>query len=284
VCELPARVEGSHGHAGGGAQPGLIEAPVLGAGKRGGVEFDPPAGGSWSASPRRWPSAQDWSLRERRGGARPGVPERNAVGAMARAGTAVAAAPIWTKRRCSGAGRARRCRSMRARSPSRRLDLGRGAPRQRDRPLVLGESIGGLRRGGDACLERGATPGRERAVRERGQRGVLVTVGLVFSTRAHRRARSNADAAPGRRGRLIGAAVVAGRSRLSRAEGLHTVADPASAAAVPATRARPGGAARSPTEGRLAARAAMAGGDACGLFQARTRSSAVGIDAGRRCL
>ena len=68
----------------------------------------------------------------------------------------------------------------------RRLDLVRGAPRERDRPLLLGEPVGELRRRRDSRLERGTTLRRERPVRERRQLGDLLTAGLVFSTTSHR--------------------------------------------------------------------------------------------------
>jgi hypothetical protein len=85
-----------------------------------------------------------------------------------------------------------------------RLDGGGGAPRQCDRPLLLGEPVGELRRGGDPCLERGATLRRERAVCERRQLGVLLTSWLVFSASSHRHDSSNATAASRRPAGPIG--------------------------------------------------------------------------------
>ncbi|HSP71262.1 MAG TPA: hypothetical protein VLN26_02775, partial [Gaiellaceae bacterium] len=63
----------------------------------------------------------------------------------------------------------------------RRLDPVRGAPRERDRALLLTKPLRQLRRGSDSSLERGSTLRRQRPVRERGQLGGL-GVGPVFST------------------------------------------------------------------------------------------------------
>ena len=77
----------------------------------------------------------------------------------------------------------------------RRLDLVRGAPRERDRPLLLGEPVGKLRGRCDSRLERGTPLRRERPVRERRQLGDLPIAGLVFSTASHRHgtAKGNAE-------------------------------------------------------------------------------------------
>ena len=76
--------------------------------------------------------------------------------------------------------------SLDARPQSRRrLHLVRGTPRERDRPLLLGESVGELRRRRHSCLERRATLRRERSVRERRQLDELLRAVLVFSTTSH---------------------------------------------------------------------------------------------------
>ena len=66
-----------------------------------------------------------------------------------------------------------------------------GAPRERDRPLLLGELLGKLRRRRDSRLERGAAIRRKRPVRERRQLGELLTAGRrlddVSSARQHER-------------------------------------------------------------------------------------------------
>ena len=72
------------------------------------------------------------------------------------------------------------------------LDLGRGAPRERDRALLLGEPVGELRRRRDSRLERGTALRRERPVRERRELGELlpavqVLVDGVSSARQHDR-------------------------------------------------------------------------------------------------
>ena len=63
----------------------------------------------------------------------------------------------------------------------RRLDPGHGAPRQGDRPLLLGQPFGKLRRRSDLCLERRTTLRRKRAVRERRELGDLLAA--VLSSR-----------------------------------------------------------------------------------------------------
>jgi hypothetical protein len=67
-----------------------------------------------------------------------------------------------------------------------RLDLDRGALRERNRTLLLGEPVGKLRGRRDSRLECGATLGCERPVRERGQLGRLLTVAFVSSTTSDR--------------------------------------------------------------------------------------------------
>ena len=71
------------------------------------------------------------------------------------------------------------------------------APRERDRPLLLGESVGKLRRRSHSRLERDTPLRRERPVRERRQLGDLPITGLVFSTTSHRHrtAKGNAERA-----------------------------------------------------------------------------------------
>jgi hypothetical protein len=156
----------------------------------------------------------------------PGLRERTAVGATARAGTAVAAAPIRTKRRCSGARRARRCRSTRARSPAGASTSAAALRASATARCCSASRSAGSGEAATRASSAARRPGASEPSASAASAAVSLTVGLVFSTRSHRHARSNADAALGRRGRLIGAAVVAGRSRLSRAEGLHTVDDP----------------------------------------------------------
>ena len=82
----------------------------------------------------------------------------------------------------------------------RRLDLGRGAPRERDRALLLGEPVGELRRRRDPCLERGTTLRRERPVGERRQLGDLLTAGFVLSTASHRHGNTTVTPSAPRRG------------------------------------------------------------------------------------
>jgi hypothetical protein len=55
----------------------------------------------------------------------------------------------------------------------RRLDLGGGAPCEGEEALLLGQPVCELGRRRDPFLERRATLGRERAVRERGQLGFV---------------------------------------------------------------------------------------------------------------
>jgi hypothetical protein len=55
----------------------------------------------------------------------------------------------------------------------RRLDLGRGIPRERDRVLLLGKSLAELRRRLDPRLERCPALRRERSVGERRQLGFV---------------------------------------------------------------------------------------------------------------
>jgi hypothetical protein len=68
----------------------------------------------------------------------------------------------------------------------RRLDLCSSAADERDRPLLLGETVGQLRVRRDACFEDGATLRRERPVRERSELGDLLTARFVFSTAPYR--------------------------------------------------------------------------------------------------
>ena len=76
--------------------------------------------------------------------------------------------------------------SLDARPQSRRcLHLFRRTPHERDRPLLLGESVGELRRRRHLCLERRATLRRERSVRKRRQLDDLLRAVLVFSTTSH---------------------------------------------------------------------------------------------------
>ena len=86
----------------------------------------------------------------------------------------------------SARGRGRRC-VLDARSQSRRrLDLVRGAPRQRDSLLLLRKPVGKLRRSRDSRLEHSTTLGCERPVRERCEFGDLLTAHLVCLATSHR--------------------------------------------------------------------------------------------------
>ena len=83
----------------------------------------------------------------------------------------------------------------------RRLDTVGGAPRESDRPLLLGKLVGELRRRRDPCLERATTPGGHRPVRKGRQLGDLLIAGLVFSTtfQRHGRTKGNSVRAPASR-------------------------------------------------------------------------------------
>ena len=77
----------------------------------------------------------------------------------------------------------RTLRRLDPRAQGRRgLDLGRGGPRQLDRPLLLGKPVGELRGRRDLCLERGTTLRRERSVRERREFDDLL-IGVVLCRR-----------------------------------------------------------------------------------------------------
>ena len=87
---------------------------------------------------------------------------------------------------------ARASRRLDARSQGRRrLDLGSGALDECDRPLLLGEQVGELRRLGDLCLERGTALRRKRTVRERRQLDDLGATGFVLSSASHRHCTGN---------------------------------------------------------------------------------------------
>ena len=74
-----------------------------------------------------------------------------------------------------------------ARSKGRRRDdLFCGAPRERDRPLLLSESVGKLRGRSHSCLEGDTLFRCERPVGERRQLGDLPVTALVCSTTSHR--------------------------------------------------------------------------------------------------
>jgi hypothetical protein len=68
----------------------------------------------------------------------------------------------------------------------RRFDLVPRTPDECDCPLLLGESVGELRRRRYSCFQVGSTLGRQRSVRKRRQLGDLGTAALVFSMASHR--------------------------------------------------------------------------------------------------
>jgi hypothetical protein len=81
-----------------------------------------------------------------------------------------------------------------ARSQRRgRFDLSRSAPRERDRPLLLGEPVGELRRRRDSRLECGTTLRRQRPVGKRRQLGELLTAVLVSWTTSQRHGNTIGD-------------------------------------------------------------------------------------------
>ena len=168
VVERPDR----HEHAGRAPQPGLVEAVAREARKSRGVEVDPPPGGR----PRQRRLAPGCG-RER--GRPEGCLEARAVRAGAddddgdRHGCHRGrgdCAESEASRRADGA---RGSLRLEARpQPGRSFDLVSGAAQQRDRPFLLGKSIGKDRRGVDLSLELGAAFGRERSVRERCELGL----------------------------------------------------------------------------------------------------------------
>ena len=137
-----------------------------------------------------------WKLS--RGGART---EHATATPTATTSAAVAATPTSTRRRGDRTRRGRRCASMRARSAAGASTPFHSAPRERDRPLLLGKSVGELRGRSDSRLERDTLLRRERPVGERRQLGDLPIAALVFSTTSHRHGtkKGNAERAASRR-------------------------------------------------------------------------------------
>ena len=124
------------------------------------------------------------------------LPERRTVIPIATTSTAVTAAPARTKR-------ARRSHSagaslgLDARPQSRRrLDLGRSASCQRDGALLLRQTVGELRRGGNLLAKSSTALRVERSVGERRQLGDLI---LVVSPACHRHTKGNAVGMAGNR-------------------------------------------------------------------------------------
>ena len=112
LVERPDRDE----HAGGVAQPRLVEAPSVEAGKARGVELDPPARGGLGE--RRLARGSGQQVGRCEGGVEAlggGAPSRGRTNPIATASTAAAPAPTRMRRRAIGTRRARRCASMRAR-------------------------------------------------------------------------------------------------------------------------------------------------------------------------
>jgi len=77
----------------------------------------------------------------------------------------------------------------------RGVHLLRGASCERDGQLLLGESVGELRRRGHLGLEGGAPVGRERPIGERRKLGDLAIVDLVVSTTSQRHANAQRNGA-----------------------------------------------------------------------------------------
>ena len=133
------------------------------------------------ASP--WRPAPGRSVQAQPGTARREVPEPNTASPIATASHSGRDGARRPGRAGARPARARTSLRFDARSQARRrLDLGRGAPRERDRTLLLGKPVGELRRRRDSCLERGTTLRRERPVRERRQLGDLLAAGFLFLT------------------------------------------------------------------------------------------------------